>query len=183
MKKHFSIVAVLLLGSAVASHNTQDFYIVNPYETSLQVDVWLDQSGHTPSYFPGESIQIYTKVNQDAYVYLFNVDPSGRVDLILPNQYTPQANYVQADETVVFPGYNSPYAYQVAPPYGLNQIIALASKTPLDLEVYNHFSNSSRYRTAFASDEQNFVNRMSQVLDFVPDQDWVTSTSFYNVSR
>ncbi|GGJ26983.1 hypothetical protein GCM10008938_11370 [Deinococcus roseus] len=169
------------LPAQAAPSVTSQGVIVNPYYTDLQAHLWLDRAGNTPDYASGEEIQFFTQVNEDAYVYLFNLDAYGRVDLILPNRFSAGAHFVQAGDQVAFPDQNDGFAFEVAPPRGLNQIILLASKTPLDLDRVADFRFGNTYRTSFADSPDEFVDKMSVVLSDVWDEDWVTDTVYYNI--
>lgn len=100
--KNLLIATSLLLGLSVAAAQariTPQSIIVNPAPADLKVQVWVDrdQSGNgTPNYAVGDRIRIYTSVTDDAYVYLFNVNPDGSVDQILPNRYASGANFVKS---------------------------------------------------------------------------------------
>src|SRR6476469_6278797 len=124
MKK---ILALTLLGTALAtpphpapSISAQSI-IVNPVPSPVNVRVWTDRDSSgagTPDYLPGEKIRLYTSVAQDAYVYLFNVDPAGQVDLILPNRYQGGGNFLKAGSVKVFPGAGDGFTFDIAAPYG-----------------------------------------------------------------
>lgn len=185
MKKMLLLFS-LLTGSAALTANaaptvTSQGVIVNPYQTNLRAQLWLDRSGNLPEYATGETIQFFTQLNDDAYVYLFNVDSYGRVDLILPNRFSTGDQFVQGGYQVSFPDPNDGFEFEVAPPRGINQVILLASKTPLDFDRVSNFRYGSGYRSAFANSENEFVDKMSMVLGDVWDEDWVTDSVFYNV--
>ena len=75
--KHKALLITSLLGlsatvaQASPAKITAQSIIVNPVETKLKVDVWVnkDASGRAnPIYRKGENIQVGVKTNQDAYV-------------------------------------------------------------------------------------------------------------------
>ncbi|GGJ33601.1 PEGA domain-containing protein [Deinococcus roseus] len=161
--------------------------IVNPVETELKVNVWVDKAPNnpnaTPDYFPGENIKISTKVNQDAYVYLFNVDPEGHVDLILPNKYASGDNFLKANTTKVFPGENDGFTYEIAAPYGVNKVLALASKTALDLNTLAKFQSNQGFATVSATSQNQLAQKLSIIVKPIPQESWITATAYYNVAR
>jgi len=109
--------------------------IVNPVPTDLEVQTWVDRDPSglgNSTYFFGDKIQIYTRVNQSAYVYLFNINADGQIDLILPNAFNPN-NYLRAGETRVFPENGARYEFTISGPAGVDQVLAVASRTPLSL--------------------------------------------------
>lgn len=100
------LLAVLGLGAALAQEINPQGIIVNPVPTDLEVQVWVDKDPAKRGnavYRIGESIYIYVRVNQDAYVYLFNINADGRIDPILPNPYE-RDNFLRAGRPGVFPG-------------------------------------------------------------------------------
>ena len=184
MKKHILMASVLLLSVALAKPQvSSQRIIVNPVPTDLYVNVWLDKGGNTPAYAPGENIKIYTRVNQDAYVYLFNIDARGQVDMILPNRYDSGDNFVPANTTKAFPGRGDPFEYEIATPYGINKVLAVASKEPLDLRNIARFRDDSDYfATITIRGDLNFARKLSIIIQPLPQRDWVSDTARYNVS-
>lgn len=114
------LLAVLGLGAALAQEINPQGIIVNPVPTDLEVQVWVDKDPAKRGnavYRIGESIYIYVRVNQDAYVYLFNINADGRIDPILPNPYE-RDNFLRAGETRRFPPEGARYRYTITGPEG-----------------------------------------------------------------
>ncbi|AIZ45866.1 S-layer protein [Deinococcus radiopugnans] len=159
--------------------------IVNPVPTTVDVKVWTDRDSsgtRTPSYSPGERIRLYASVSQDAYVYLFNVDPGGQVDLILPNKYQGGANFLKANSVKVFPAAGDPFTFDIAAPYGLNKVLALASKTPLNLDQIATFkSGQNSFADVNVKGQQGLAQALSIVVTPVPQNTWDSATAFYQV--
>ncbi len=159
--------------------------IVNPLPTTVDVKVWTDRDSsgtRTPSYQPGDRIRLYASVSQDAYVYLFNVDPNGRVDLILPNRYQGGANLLKANTVKVFPAAGDPFTFDIAAPYGLNKVLALASKTPLNLDQIATFKSAQNsFADVNVKGQQGLAQALSIVVTPVPQNTWDSATAFYQV--
>ncbi|GGR77594.1 DUF4384 domain-containing protein [Deinococcus sedimenti] len=159
--------------------------IVNPVQTDLNVKVWTDRDSSgasTPAYRPGEKIRLFTSVNQDAYVYLFNVDPQGQVDLILPNRYQGGANFLKANTVKAFPSAGDPFTFDIAAPYGVNKVLALASRSPLNLDQIATFKSQNSFASVTVSGQQGLAQALSIVVTPVPQNSWVTDTAFYAVA-
>ncbi|MBZ9752932.1 DUF4384 domain-containing protein [Deinococcus sp. HMF7620] len=160
--------------------------IVNPAPTSLSVKVWTDRDtsgAATPNYAPGEKIRLFTQVNQDAYVYLFNVDPSGQVDLILPNRFQGGANFLKANAVKVFPAAGDPFTFDIAAPYGVNKVLALASLKPLNLDQIATFkSQQNSFADVNVKGQQGLAQALSIVVNPAPQNSWITDTASYNVA-
>ncbi|CAM4383117.1 DUF4384 domain-containing protein [Deinococcus marmoris] len=159
--------------------------IVNPVQTTVDVKVWTDRDSsgtRTPSYAPGERIRLYASVSQDAYVYLFNVDPNGQVDLILPNKYQGGANFLKAGAVKVFPAAGDPFTFDIAAPYGVNKVLALASKTALNLDQIATFkSGQNSFADVNVKGQQGLAQALSIVVTPVPQNTWDSATAFYQV--
>ncbi|WP_291424076.1 DUF4384 domain-containing protein [Deinococcus sp.] len=181
-----ALIASALIGSASATPRiTAQSIIVNPVQTNVAVRVWVDRdpSGNVvPNYAPGERIHLYTSVDQDAYVYLFNVDPQGKVDLVLPNQLSGGQNFVKANTTKVFPDSRDNFTFDIAAPYGLNKVLALASTTPLNLDQIASFrSQQGGFATVNVQGQQQLAQALSIVVTPVAQNTWTSDTAYYNV--
>ncbi|MFC5849961.1 DUF4384 domain-containing protein [Deinococcus petrolearius] len=189
MKKRLSlsITAALAATAGAAPIISAQSIIVNPVQTAVSVRVWTDRDAsgtQTPNYLPGERIRLYTSVNQDAYVYLFNVDPQGQVDLILPNRYAGGANFLKANTTKAFPDANDGFTFDIAAPYGLNKVLAVASRTPLNLDQIATFkSGQNSFATVNVQGQQQLAQALSIVVNPVPQETWTSDTAYYNVAQ
>ncbi|MFC4455804.1 DUF4384 domain-containing protein [Deinococcus sonorensis] len=185
-----ALIAPVALGTAMAAPKiSAQSIIVNPVETSLTVKVWTDRDStgtQTPNYNVGDRIRIYTSVNQDAYVYLFNVDPNGKVDLILPNRYAGGANFLKANTVKAFPSAGDPFTFDIAAPYGVNKVLALASKTQLNLDQIADFKSQNAQATKFADVNVQGQGQLAQALSIVvnpvPQNTWISDIAYYNVA-
>ncbi|GEM49489.1 DUF4384 domain-containing protein [Deinococcus cellulosilyticus] len=184
MKRYAVALGTALLSYAMAAPQVSpQRIIVNPVPTNLEVSVWLDKEGSTPAYTPGENVKIYTRVNQDAYVYLFNVDPNGQVDMILPNKYAGGGNFLKANITKQFPDRNDPFEYEISAPYGVNKVLALASKTPLNLNDIARFQSGqgNGFAEVSVQGQNQLAQKLSIIVKPIPQDNWITATAFYNV--
>ncbi|MER3557744.1 MAG: S-layer protein, partial [Thermus sp.] len=105
MKRPFWVLFAALGALAWAQRITPQGIIVNPVPTDLKVKVWVDKDPAKTGqavYQVGEPIYIYVNVNQDAYVYLFNINADGEINPILPNAHELD-NFLRAGETRRFP--------------------------------------------------------------------------------
>ncbi|MBW6394585.1 PEGA domain-containing protein [Thermus sp. SYSU G05001] len=175
------LLAILGLGAALAQQISPQGIIVNPVPTDLQVKVWVDKDPGKRGgavYQIGEPIFIYVNVNQDAYVYLFNINADGKIDPILPNAFE-RGNFLRAGETRRFPPEGARYRYTVTGPEGEDRILAVASKRPLSLgEILDVERNQVRVQGA-----EGLARALSIVIEPIPDKDWVTDVARYFVGR
>ncbi|MBB6099098.1 hypothetical protein HNR42_002534 [Deinobacterium chartae] len=184
------LAGLLMLGAAPAFAAPQispQSIIVNPIPAQVGVSVWTDKdpSGtRTPDYYPGERIRLYVSTTRDAYVYLFNVDPNGQVDLILPNRYSGGDNFVRGGTTKVFPPSNAGFTFDIATPYGVNKVLALASTTPLNLDDIARFRSgqNSGFAEVTVRTQTGLAQALSIVVNPIPQNSWITDTAYYNVA-
>jgi hypothetical protein len=182
-------VSKLLLGLLVASalsvlaapQVSPQGIIVNPLPTDLQVETWVnkDPSGAgTSVYQIGENISLYAKVNQDAYVYLFNLNASGQIDLILPNPYD-RSNLLKGGETRAFPPIGARYTLSISGPEGWDKVLAVASRQPLSLDQIADIRSGQ----ARIQGEDNLARSLSIIVSPLPQRDWVSDAVSYRVVR
>ncbi|MER3451053.1 MAG: S-layer protein [Thermus sp.] len=181
MKKPFWVLFAALGALAWAQKITPQGILVNPVPTDLKVKVWVDKDPAKTGqavYQVGEPIYVYVSVNQDAYVYLFNINADGRIDPILPNAYE-RNNFLRAGETRRFPPEGGRYRYTVTGPEGQDRILAVASKEPLSIgKILNIEQNQVQVQGA-----EGLARALSIVVEPLPAEDWVTDVAVYFVGR
>lgn len=97
----------------------------------FKLELWPDK-GRYAEYTNGEKLRFRIRASQDCFLYLFSVDSVGRVSLLVPNSFE-KNNRLAAGVTRTFPGLNAGYSYPVAPPYGRETVIAVASRSKLKI--------------------------------------------------
>ncbi|GAA5532002.1 DUF4384 domain-containing protein [Deinococcus aluminii] len=190
LKGMLSITALLGLSAAgVASAGpakiTAQSIIVNPVETKLGVQVWVnkDASGRgNPVYRKGENITIGLKTNQDAYVYLFNVNANGQIDLFFPNSYE-ESNFVQAGVTRIFPADGAKYTLTVGGPNGQDKLLALASTKQLNIDDIARFVQGEGFARVKVQGQENLARALSIVVNPLPEDGWVTDVATFRVGN
>ncbi len=163
---------------------TPQSIVVNP-KASFEVEVWIDKdpSGNAmPQYNLGEPIHIYVRVSEASYVYLFSIHSDNAVDQILPNRLGGANNYLQAGETRKFPPQGATYSFTVSEPEGIDKVIAVASKEPLDVSTLAQFDSAAAFASAQHSNE-SFAQSLSIVVSPVEEQSWVTDTIHFAIGE
>nr|WP_221284083.1 DUF4384 domain-containing protein [Deinococcus humi] len=182
------IPAALLLSTAAAAPKiSAQSIIVNPTQPDLSVSVRVDKDSsgaQNPAYKVGEKAVISASVNRDAYVYLFNVNPDGSVDQILPNRLSSDnSNFVKANTTRSFPAPGDNFTFDIAGPIGQNKVLALASLTELNLSQISSFKTSQdQFATVNAKNQAGLAQALSIVVTPIPQNSWVSDTAFYTVA-
>ena len=197
MKKTLTALAVatttlasVALPALAAPKISAQSIIVNPVQTTLSARVWVnrDTTGNAiPNYRVGERITLYTSVNENAYVYLFNVNPDGTTDQILPNRYSARAgnNYVRAGQTRAFPAAGDQFTFDVSGSAGLNKVLVVASRRPLNLSELSTYTNGQAFAQVKPQTQQQLAQALSitvnPVAQPIPQTDWISDTAYYNV--
>jgi len=186
----FVSLSIIFLSSVFAQGNeniviSPHSIVINPYATSaynVEVFVDRDQSGMSiPTYNLGDPITINVHVNQGSYVYLFNVRSNGSISQLIPNRFGGGTdNYVNANLIRTFPAQNSGFRFVVDAPLGLDKVIAVASKQPLNVTKLASFNSDPNFASSNIG-EQGFARTLSIILDPLPQNDWVTDTVLFNV--
>ncbi len=133
-----------------------------PNPGGLSVSVWTDKQ----TYAVGENALIYFTVNQQAYIYIYDLQPDGVVRLVFPNAYS-QSNFVSAG-THVLP--DSGYKFLITAPTGLEKLQIFASLVPLNL-------TPSTYSEPYPQVSPQGIQ--GQIMGITPQACWTTAwTSF-----
>jgi PKD repeat protein len=131
-----------------------------PESSELQVSIWVDQG----AYAVGSPITIHYNVNKAAYVYIWDIQPDGVANRLLPGLLGSN-NYVTAGDHTLSGG-------TIAPPLGTEYLQILATTSAVDPFAY------------FTPDPQSFQSSIQvQILGIVPaaERSW-NVTSFEIVS-
>ena len=77
----------------------------SPSQTgALTAEAWFDRANAT--YALGETVQLFVRTNEDAYVTALSIGPTGNVTQIFPNAFHPN-NLVQAHQPIGIPGHGA----------------------------------------------------------------------------
>jgi len=117
---------VVVFGQALFAQAAPLGIIVEPpVADGLTVRVWMDK----PVYAVGESVRINFQVSMAAYVYIWDIEPTGTIRQIFPNQYD-RDNYFQAGVYRI-PSPAKTYRLSVTPPTGTEWLQIMAFTTPV----------------------------------------------------
>ncbi|UCF10673.1 MAG: DUF4384 domain-containing protein [Candidatus Bipolaricaulota bacterium] len=98
-----------------------------PSSDPVRIGVWTDAS----SYAFGENVVIHLRLSGPAHVYLFDLQPDGRVLLLYPNPYSPNSFLPRGEH--ILPG--AGYRLVASPPAGIEELLAFATNVPVPLPV------------------------------------------------
>ena len=138
-----------------------------PAPQGLTARIWVDQA----AYSVGSHLQIHFEVSQDAYVYIWDVDPTGAVCLIYPNQ-SELNNHVGAG-THTLPGAGLPYQLTVTEPTGNEYLQIVATTTSVDaiVQYFGGFTPGSQFSCSPAGRQaaSQMESVKSQIVAVVPE--------------
>lgn len=106
----------------------QGLIIDPPTSQELEVSISTDK----PSYLEGELVTISYEVNKTAYIYIWDIMPTGEVQVVFPSASYPGGtdNFVQAGAHQV------PRSFPAARPFGTEYLQILATTTPIDIAAF-----------------------------------------------
>jgi len=113
----------------------EPLYTLEVPESDMDVTAWVDRPDHT--YRPGDTVTLYVKTNQPAYLYVINHGTSGKIHLIYPNRYQKRQK-VPAHRVVQIPSEDAKFRLRVGGPAGteLIKVIATSEPDPLIAQRY-----------------------------------------------
>lgn len=172
-----TVLLAVLLGSSQPVP-APDTIIVQPNPTPLALQVGFNQA----SYAPGDKLRLTVILNQDAYLYIYNITPDGRVNLLFPNAYQP-INLLRAGRHTIP---DRRYSFVITPPTGLECVQVLALTAPLPLERWlpqgklspeNPFPQLSQQPLQFKQSMQQTI------ISTVGPQGWTTVWSCFTIAK
>ncbi|MCL6641807.1 MAG: PEGA domain-containing protein, partial [Candidatus Bipolaricaulota bacterium] len=126
MRRLFTLVGCVAFSLLALAQPIPEGIIVQPAQTPLAVQLGLERT----SYSPGDKLRLTVSLNQAAYVYIYNITPDRRVNLLFPNAYQPDNLLSAGTHTIP----NRRYSLVISPPTGMEclQVLALAAPLPLE---------------------------------------------------
>ncbi len=118
----YLFLAIITAAFALPS-NANDYYGTG--KNSPDIEVWTNK-GDNSTYYYGEDIAVYFRVEQDCYVVIYDIDPSGEVTVLFPT--SPYGgSYAIADRVYRVPDYEDEFGLEVSSVSGSDHIYAVAS--------------------------------------------------------
>ncbi|HIO73533.1 MAG TPA: DUF4384 domain-containing protein, partial [Flavobacteriales bacterium] len=94
-------------------------------DSQLQVEVWTSKGNENVLFNDGEEMQIYLRVNRQAYVRLLYILADGSKTLLFDGLYIDQSKVNHVVEV--------PEVFECANPFGAEMLVAVARTLPFDL--------------------------------------------------
>jgi len=122
--KWFKILILMILTAGIASQS----YAYEYYESGSDVpdiELWVNK-GPNSTYYYGEDIAVYFRAEQDCYVVVYDIDPSGEVTVLFPSSPF-GSTYVTAGNIYRIPDYHADFGLEVSGVSGTDYVFAYAS--------------------------------------------------------
>jgi hypothetical protein len=153
----------------------QSFVNIAPPQQPFNVTAWVDREDNT--YAPGDTLRIFARSNEDAYLTVINIGTSGRATILFPNQVQADSR-VRAGQTVQIPGPNAGYSLQVSGPDGTDVIKVFATREPLSLEGALTLAQGGPFRSI-----QGDMQTAARDIEVVLNESHPVYASYHKVVR
>jgi hypothetical protein len=154
-------------------------------DSAPNVEVWTNK-GYNATYYYGEDVAVYFRADQDCYVVVYDVDPSGDINVLYPNTMH-GSTYVVADRIYRIPDTNDEFHMQISGISGREHIYAVASydyMNPPDFMKYidydygpNQYYNDDYFVYGVRGNLDDFADRLNDRIASGPYS--VAHTRFY----
>jgi len=138
---------------------TTAFQAGTPRPGSLKVSIGADRRDAT--YAIGETARLFISANEDAYVTVFSIGPTGQVHQLFPNAYQTDSR-VQGGKPTEIAGGTSGARIAISGPVGAELVKVVASNKPLVVVAENMLQGREVFRTV-----QGGVPALARNLDVV----------------
>lgn len=146
--------------------------------SDLKLDLWINKAGGV--YGEGETVEIYARPSEAAYVTVFNTNARGETTVVFPNRFREQ-NFVRAGSVLQVPGLGAQWSLRVSAPYGANLIKAVATKQPVSLLDASQFARNGDFRS-FSGGADQLARQIQIVADKQPRAGWAAAQQNFTVA-
>ncbi len=149
------------------ANNTRQITVRASTPSQLSISISTDKT----SYRIGDRLQIFLRIGAQSYVYVYDVDPAGRVSQVFPNSFSRQ-NLLNAG-TYTLP--DGPYTLAITGPEGTEYLHAIAITQPIDLGLNGMQNTSWLNPSAFQAE---LARRIQSVA---PSASWTSAFTSFQV--
>lgn len=155
MRKHIHLAPLLAALTALAVFTPAR----HAFAQSLTVDVWTNR-GADAVYQPGDAMEVRARVNDNAFLLVYEIDSDGFVHVLFPTRG--ETGSAPGGETLRVPDPNGDRALVVENNTGQDYIVAIASRRPFEnlpwyLRPYNAQGDAMGYVDQPQADEEGIT--------------------------
>lgn len=143
-------------------------------QSSIQLSASVDRKDAT--YARGDAVKIALKVNENAYVVVYNVGPKGKVTQLFPNRFQ-KDNLIKAGHETQVPSAGSSAEIKVSGNLGGELIKVIASNKPLKVVPENQLVEGDVFMSV-----QGDVDALVQDLEVVAKAPATEKVSIVNLA-
>ena len=138
-------------------------------DNAPDIDIWTNK-GNDATYYFGEDVAVYFKADQDCYVVVYDIDPSGDVHILYPSSID-GGTFVRGGDVYRIPGTNDDFKLEVADNSGLDRIYAVASYDYINPPDFMRYVGYDYGNTQDYDDSQFVMHTYGNIDNFVDDID------------
>ncbi len=149
------------------TNNSRQITVRGSTPSQLSISISTDKT----SYRIGERLQIFLRIGAQAYVYVFDVDPAGRVSQVFPNAFSRQ-NLLNAGAYTLPDG---PYTLAITGPEGTEYLHAVAITQAVNLGL------DGMQSTALLNPEAFRAELARRIQSAAPSATWTSAFTSFQV--
>ncbi len=149
------------------TNNSSQITVRGSTPSQLSISISTDKT----SYRIGERLQIFLRIGAQAYIYVFDVDPAGRVSQVFPNSFSRQ-NLLSAG-TYTLP--DGPYTLVITGPEGTEYLHAVAITQAVNLGL------NGMQSTALLNPEAFRAELARRIQSVAPSATWTSAFTSFQV--
>lgn len=138
-------------------------------DNAPDIDIWTNK-GNDATYYFGEDVAVYFRADQDCYVVVYDIDPSGDVHILYPSSIE-GGTFVRGGDVYRIPGTNDDFKLEVADNSGLDRIYAVASFDYINSPDFMRYVGYNYGNTQDYDDSQFVMHTYGNIDNFVDDID------------
>jgi hypothetical protein len=136
--------------------------------SDFRVDVWTERTG----YRIGDELIVHVRSNRDCYLTVLDLQTSGNLYVLLPNQYQP-VTLAKADAVYAVPSRDAPFTIGVNGPAGVEGIKVIATRRPLSLTLPERGKVFTTLGTR--ETQERFTQSLVSQMKKLADDEWDTA--------
>jgi hypothetical protein len=144
--------------------------------SDFRVEMWTERTG----YRIGDELIVHIRANRDCYLTVLDLQTSGNLYVLLPNQYQTETR-AKADATVAVPGSDAPFTIAVNGPEGVEGVKVVATRKPLSLALPERRQVFTTLSTR--ESQERFTRSLISQIEKLDDDEWDTAEWTFRIGQ